>query len=124
MQAPFTRQQRILTSSEFQRVFRQSRRVSDNLFMVCARFQSTPPARLGLAISKKHARRAVDRNRLKRHARETFRRNAAALRPGDYIIVNKPAATDASNQSLRRSLSGLLAQLQRKTPRRTPRDSA
>jgi ribonuclease P protein component len=34
-------------------------------------------ARIGLAIPKKHAKRAVDRNRIKRIIRESFRKNTS-----------------------------------------------
>jgi hypothetical protein len=45
---------------------------------------ATPPAalRLGMTVSKRMARRAVDRNRVKRLIRESFRRTTAPLAGG------------------------------------------
>ena len=42
--------------------------------------------RLGILVSKKHAARAVDRNRIKRCIREAFRLEQEALGPIDLLI--------------------------------------
>ncbi len=124
MRLALPRQQRLLKSREFQHVFRRSRRVSDALFMVCARYGDQSEPRLGLAISRKHARRAVDRNRIKRQARETFRHLASELARADFVVVNRAGATTASPAELRDSLRQHFLALSRKSARRTRRDSA
>ena len=43
-------------------------------------------ARMGTAISKRVRRRAVDRNRIKRLIRESFRHVAVGLPPVDIVI--------------------------------------
>ena len=84
-----------------------------------------PPARLGLAVAKKRARRAVDRNRIKRVARESFRHVRAELTGLDVVIMNRDAAKDATAPELRRSLDALWSRLLRQSPdeRRGPRES-
>lgn len=57
-------------------------------------------ARLGLAISKKCARRAVDRNRLKRIARESFRENRPTMPGVDVVILCSHGAPQIANQRL------------------------
>lgn len=44
-------------------------------------------ARLGLAIPKKHIKKAVDRNRLKRLVRESFRINQENLGSFDVVVL-------------------------------------
>jgi len=44
-------------------------------------------ARLGLAVAKKCAKRAVDRNRLKRLARESFRQHKQSLAGFDIVLL-------------------------------------
>lgn len=61
-------------------------------------------ARLGLAISKKHCKLAVGRNRLKRLVRESFRHHRAGLSGLDIVVLNQPAAMRASNKALFDSL--------------------
>lgn len=43
-------------------------------------------SRMGMAISKKVLRRSVDRNRIKRLMRESFRHNAARLPAVDVVL--------------------------------------
>lgn len=77
---------------------------ADAYFTVLASPPRRGPARLGLAIAKKQARRAVDRNRLKRIARETFRRHRAQLPDVDLVILARAAALGVENPRLITSL--------------------
>ncbi len=61
-------------------------------------------ARLGLAISKKCAKGAVERNRLKRIVRETFRTHRDMLAPFDFVVMCRPRALMANNADLTSSL--------------------
>jgi ribonuclease P protein component len=61
-------------------------------------------ARLGLAISKKQARRAIDRNRLKRLIRETFRRSRDELPGVDLVVMARAVALGVDNRRLTASL--------------------
>ena len=70
-----------------------------------------PPAesaRLGLAISRKHARRAVERNRLKRMAREALRIRRHSLPLVDIIVLSRAGVSGADRAELRAELEGLL----------------
>jgi ribonuclease P protein component len=70
-----------------------------------------PTARLGLAISKKHARRSVDRNRIKRVAREAFRVRRQSLPPVDIIVLSRAGIAGAERAELRAELDRLLENL-------------
>jgi ribonuclease P protein component len=69
---------------------------------VLAKLNQQPNARLGLAISRRVAARAVDRNRLRRLAREAFRQ--LELAPLDYVVMAKKDAVAAPNPEVRESL--------------------
>jgi ribonuclease P protein component len=99
----FTRQQRLLRPGDFSRVMAEAQRSSDSLFTVLARENALQRARLGLAISRKAARRAVDRNRIKRIARESFRHCGHNAAVDVIVFARRPAATQARAE-LRRSL--------------------
>lgn len=62
-------------------------------------------ARLGLAVAKKHLRRAVARNRIKRLIRESFRHHRQALAGLDLVVLVKPGIDAADNRSLHASLA-------------------
>lgn len=70
--------------------------------------------RLGLAIARRAARRAHDRNRIKRLARESFRICRDRLRPGDYVVTAHPAAALATNRELRSAFDQLWRSLELK----------
>lgn len=80
-------------------------RSRDKWFTVLSRANGGSAARLGLAISKKHCRRATTRNTIKRITRESFRNNQAALAGLDLVVINQPAAAAASRQQLFDSLA-------------------
>lgn len=103
-EARLTRQARLLKPRDFRRVFERAQRSSDALFTVLARASGLSGARLGLAISRKAARRAVDRNRIKRQARESFRRRRLELDGIDFVVMAKGGAVSVSNLELRKSL--------------------
>lgn len=81
--------------------------------MVLAIANGLTEARLGLAISAKSVGNAVNRNRIKRIIRESFRQHASELPAVDLVVNSKPAARSALNASLRASLSSLLQRVAR-----------
>lgn len=106
----FIPEQRLHTAAEFGRVFAEPARSTDRFFTVLARRSGRAIARLGLTISRRVAKRAVDRNRLKRLAREAFRVQPH-LPPLDFVVLAKAGAAEADNRSLRASLDQHFARL-------------
>ena len=116
--ACFTRHVRLLEPDEYSRVFKNPNRSSDRYLTILAvkreeleaekaspeqmGLQLSP--RLGLAISKKNAKRAVDRNRIKRLIRESFRQNREKLPGIDLVVMAKPITKNAENQQIFQSL--------------------
>ena len=70
-------------------------------------------AKLGLAIARKRARRAVDRNRIKRVARESFRHRRAALGARHVVVMNRDAAASAGAAELRAAIDALWDEIAR-----------
>lgn len=70
-------------------------------------FDEADLARIGLTISKRVSKSAVERNRLRRQMRETFRRLRPNLPPADYVLTAKPEAAKADNAQLRAELLSL-----------------
>ncbi len=101
----FPKSARLLAASEFQRVFQQaSTKVSHrHLLMLAIESQCLYP-RLGLVIAKKNVRLAVQRNRVKRLIRETFRQQQAKLPPIDVIVLARRGMDTLSNPQLQQLL--------------------
>lgn len=110
----FTRQQRILKSTEFDAVYARRRRVVDDCFAVNFAPNELGHARLGLSIGAKAVGNAVARNRVKRAVREAFRLVAKELAGVDLVVGARNGAKTAHNARLRESLDGLWKQVREK----------
>lgn len=104
MGAGFHRRLRLIHKAEFDAVFAKAFRSRDACFTVLARHNGLEYPRLGLAISRKIARSAVARNRLKRLIRESFRRTQVSLAGMDLVVMGRPQVTTLGNGDLFRSL--------------------
>jgi len=71
-------------------------------------------ARLGLIASRKAAKRAVDRNRAKRLAREVFRLSRTSLPACDMVLQLRENLRGSANHEVRAELTRLLRELQRR----------
>lgn len=111
--ATFPPAKRLLSATEFGRVFAEPVRAGDRFFTLLARPNGVGTARLGLTISRRTAKRAVDRNRIKRLARESFRQQVD-LPACDFVLLAKPPAVTADAADLRASLERLLKQAGRR----------
>lgn len=104
----FPRTARLTCKGDFDFVFAKASRVADRYFTVLSRHQpQVDDARVGLVVSKKAAKRAVDRNRLKRLVRESFRQHRSSIGVRDFVVLPRPAAKQASNNELANSLANL-----------------
>jgi ribonuclease P protein component len=100
----FGKRQRLLNGADFKRVFSRAERSSDRYFTVLMRLNDAGEARLGLAIAKKQVRRAVDRNRIKRVVRESFRHHQQELASMDCVVMARRDTSAAANEELLASL--------------------
>ena len=98
--AIFPRYLRLTAAKQYQRVFAGSSRFGNRYIMVLAKENQLEYPRLGLAISKKAVKRAVDRNRIKRIVRESFRLNSANLPGVDIIVMCRPFILDLDNSGV------------------------
>lgn len=107
----FPREARLLTGGAFRRVFSGAERIANAHFTVLAAANECGRARLGLAVGKRVAPRAVDRNRIKRIARESFRQHQDQLPPVDLVLVARGRARSAPRARLHQGLEDLWQQV-------------
>lgn len=82
----FTKQAKIVKTDDFSSVFNFRKRISHQHLVLRYRVNDTNVARLGLIVSKKTAKLAVQRNYMRRVMRELFRLNQHHLPTVDLIV--------------------------------------
>jgi ribonuclease P protein component len=121
----FDKSQRLLTPADYKQVFDQaSIKVSNAEILILAIPNNLGKPRLGLVIAKKHAKRAVARNRIKRQARESFRLLHASLGGIDIVLLGRKGIGSLDQIALRQALDHLWDQLGRKARRKIPAPDA
>ncbi|WP_018918396.1 ribonuclease P protein component [Vreelandella zhanjiangensis] len=105
---------RLLNAGDFSHVFEQADlKVHGKGMMALARMSTRGHPRVGLVVSKKNVKRAVDRNRFKRLVRESARLRQDHLPSMDIVILAKRGVQYIDNETLFRQLHGMWKRLQR-----------
>lgn len=110
----FDRSCRLLSKQDYKTVFEQSQKVSDNCFLVLFYNKEQGRPRLGMAVAKKTARLAVQRNLLKRIIRESFRSKQNQLPKVDIVVLIRPDAIKLTKAELFKKLEKLWIKLKQK----------
>jgi len=99
--------QRLLQSSQFKSVFGRKIAVHGQFFSLHVAPNEIGFPRLGITVSRRVSKRAVQRNRIKRQIRESFRASQYELMPMDCIVISKIGSADICNANLRIELDNL-----------------
>ncbi len=112
----FTPAQRLLRPAEFQAVFDGTTfKVGESGFLLLVRHNSLSHPRLGLVIAKKKVRRSVDRNRLKRTVRESFRLYQSSLPAADVVFMARHDILTLPGPAFRQALDQAWKRMSRKS---------
>ncbi|GAB3672886.1 ribonuclease P protein component [Salinisphaera aquimarina] len=112
-QAAFPKTARLRKSGEFKAVFAGGHKFVCAGFVLIAAPAGTPRARLGLALAKRRIARSVDRNRIKRVLRESFRNHRSVLAAVDIVVLARSRTGAMSNADLFAQLAGIWPQIAR-----------
>jgi ribonuclease P protein component len=115
--ARFPRRARLLKPDDFKAAFESGKREQMPLFSAVVCSGHGEQVRLGLAVARKAVAEAHDRNRIKRHIRESFRLNQHRLPFVDLVILPRTAAARAPAAELRQQLEKLWTRLAEKWPK-------
>ena len=110
----FPKSHRLLKPADYGKVFDDVQlKVPHRNFLILATPNSLGHARIGLIFAKKNLKLAVQRNRVKRRIRETFRlkRQLPAL---DIIILGRQGLAQLDNNQVNLALLDLWQRLERK----------
>ncbi|KAA0010668.1 ribonuclease P protein component [Billgrantia pellis] len=110
----FPKRLRLLSAGDYRYVFDHAAfKVHGKGLMALACPNGLDHPRLGLVISKKNVRKAVDRNRLKRLTRESIRLQQRSLPAVDIVLLARRGADGLDNATLHRQLFGMWRRLER-----------
>ena len=97
----FSKAKRLLNAKDYGRVFDSpDARASHQHLLLLAKINTVPRHRLGLVISKKNVRFAVQRNRIKRVAREVFRKLPPGEPSMDIVLLARRGIGQLDNAEL------------------------
>ncbi|WP_217475682.1 ribonuclease P protein component [Stutzerimonas stutzeri] len=114
MSRDFGREKRLLTPRQFKAVFDSpSGKLPGRNILLLVRENGLPHPRIGLVIGKKSVKLAVERNRIKRQLRETFRLHQTELTGWDIVVISRKGLADLDNPELARQFAKLWKRLSR-----------
>lgn len=118
-------ERRLHKKREYSAAFERGVTVRDARLKLVAVANGLGRTRLGTAVSRRAAREAVARNRIRRRIREAFRALYPLLPSGlDLVIVPLDTANEPAFKDLSASLLALAQKAESKLARKTPRPAA
>jgi ribonuclease P protein component len=112
--AAFPPAARLLRREQFEAALATRPAVVRRHFSVFALANDSGGARLGIVVSRKVARRAVDRNHLKRLVRELFRHARRGLGATDLVFLARRCPARSGWGAVRAELAAVFAELARR----------
>ncbi|EOD4268272.1 ribonuclease P protein component [Acinetobacter baumannii] len=111
----FSTDLRIRCAADYKSVFDGALfKVHQPHFLFLAKLTEQPNSRLGIVVAKKKVRRAHERNRIKRLARESFRLHQPKFRSDiDVVVMPKVGIETITNAELYQQLDFAWQKLQR-----------
>lgn len=112
----FSKSQRLLNAKQYEWVFADaSIRASSKHCLILARPNDDGVARLGLIIAKKNIRLSVERNRIKRIIRESFRQQQHQLPAINAIVLARKGLDKLESKEIRQHLELLWQKIRKKS---------
>jgi len=90
----------------FEEVFGKGKKVAGGFFATF--FLAKEEKKIGIIVSKKVAKKAVTRNKVRRRIREIYRLNKEDMPQGWMVVIARRATAEADFSSLKRSFLSLV----------------
>lgn len=113
----FSKASRLLGPSQYSTVFKKADFKLSATSILILVSKSVLPPRLGIVVAKKHVKSAVQRNRLKRRFRESFRLRQEEFGTIDMVVLARKGVDLMSNQEVLIQINRLFDELTNKLNR-------
>ncbi len=100
----FPKSYRLLNPFEYRQVFNTGKKLHGKYFILFISESDQIHSRIGLIISKKVSKHAVQRNRIKRQIRESYRMHKHHLPAIDIVVMAKKSAVNQDNSFIQKIL--------------------
>ncbi len=107
----FPRNHRLATKAEFKRVFDQAQKINQRHVLILFRPNEISHPRIGIIVGKRVANSAVDRNRIRRVIRDSFRHQQQRLASLDIVVIARAQCDTLSKAKLRKGIDDLWEKL-------------
>lgn len=115
----FSKSVRLLGPAQFDPVFKKTAfKLSTSCLLILVGI-SDGRARLGVVVAKKHVKTAVQRNRVKRIIRESFRLRQAEFGTIDLVVLARQGLDQLDNRAIMTQLNFLFDELLNKLNKKT-----
>ena len=111
----FTKQAKLIKTDEFSSVFNFRKRITARFLAVHYQPNVLGRARLGLVVGKKIAKRAVDRNYMRRVLRELFRTQQHAISAVDLVLRVQKRFEKQDFTHIKQEFDMLMAKINQRT---------
>lgn len=111
----FKKEAKLIKTDEFSSVFNFRKRISAKFLALHYQPNKIGHARLGLVVGKKIAKRAVDRNYMRRVLREFFRIQQHEINPVDLVIRVQKKFEKEDFIQIKQEFDTLLAKINQRT---------
>jgi ribonuclease P protein component len=110
----FNRESRLLTPDHFQNVFKNAIRFSSKHFTILITPNNSDTKRIGFAVAKKRVKLAVQRNRIKRIVRESYRLNQHNLPSIEIVVMVKSGIDQLDNNEINQQIISIWKKINRR----------
>jgi len=108
------KEQRLRKPADFRKTYKEGRRFVSPNFVLYVRPNGLPYARVGVSIKKSHFKLATKRNRLRRVAKESFRKDMIVRGRGyDFVAASRVGRRGPDMKQAARELRGLVSHPER-----------
>jgi len=109
----FPKSRRLLVKDDFKKVFDKPNKIGCPYYVVLYRKSLEDAPRLGLVIAKKKVKKSVDRIKIKRIIRESFRMNQNQLKKADFVFIASAKINELTKAELRQLLDNTWIKLEK-----------
>lgn len=103
----FPRHCRLTSKADFKDVFDNALKVNQKHMLILCKPNQLTHSRMGVIVGKRHVNSAVERNRIRRIVKNSFRLHQEKLTGWDIVVIARQYCDTLTNEHLRKGIDHL-----------------